>query len=190
VSHDASASLRPRAVEVELAGWVFTIAPLPAADWVEAVQARDLAAIFPGLLRDRELENDVWTMLIEGAITREDIVSSAHSALTAAAGRDWWIAERLIAAAMGERASALVLGALVRDGFDFDRRPLGAFLDAAYSFAMEGRDEEQRLRLDMELRNPPSGVNEEEWYPDEEAEEDFVASLGDRGAGPQELTAG
>jgi hypothetical protein len=184
--HDATASLRTRAVEVELGGWVFTIDALPAADWIEAVQIGDLAAIFPGLLRDRALENEIWTLLMEGAITREDLVMAAHGALSTAAGRPWWEAQRLVSAAMHERASAVVLGNLVRAGFDFGTRPLAAFLDAAYSFAVQDRSEESRMRLDIELRTPPPGVDVEEvdaLFPDDEAEAEFMAALGDTGSG-------
>lgn len=184
--HDATASLRPRAVEVQLGDWLFVIEALPAADWIEAIQIGDLAAIFPGLLRDRELENEVWTLLVEDEVTREDLVVAAHGALSAAAGRPWWEAQRLVAAAMHERASAVVLGSLVRSGFDFGVRSLAAFLDAAYSFAVQDRNEESRMRLDIELRTPPPGVEIEEvdaMFPDDEAEAEFMAALGDTGSG-------
>lgn len=186
MTHDATASLRARAIEVQLGGWVFTIEALPAADWIEAIQLGDLAAIFPGLLRDRELEGEVWTLLVEDVVTREELVAAAHAALSAAAGRPWWQAQKLVAAAMHERASAVVLGNLVRAGFDFGTRPLAAFLDAAYSFAVQDRDQQSRMRLDIELRTPPPGVDVAEidaMFPDEEAEAEFMAALGDTGSG-------
>jgi hypothetical protein len=70
----------------------------------------------------------------------------------------------------------------VRSGFDFEVRPLAAFLDAAYSFAVENTTEEQRAKLDLELKTPPPGIEEAEVYDDDEAEADFMAALGDTGA--------
>lgn len=183
MTYDATASLRPRAVDVEFAGWLYRIEVLPAADWIEAIQSGDLAAVFPGLLRDRELEYEIWSTLVDGSATEADLVAAAHAAIGSAAGRSWWEAQRLVTAAMHERTSAVVLGSLARSGFDLQTRALAAFLDAAYSFAVQNAGEEQRMRLDIELRTPPSGVDEGEWYSDEEAEADFMAALGDTGSG-------
>lgn len=186
MSDDATASIRAREVEVEIGGWIFGIEALPAGDWIEAVLTGDLAAIFPGLLRDRALEGDVWTLLLDDTITRDQLIAAAHGALADAAGRTWWEATRLIAAASNEKGKAVIFGRLIRDGFDFGVRPLGAFLDAVYSFAVEDTNEDQRLRLDMMLRTPPAGVDVEEidaLYSDEDAEADFMAALGDTGSG-------
>jgi hypothetical protein len=183
VTGEVSASLRLRSVEVELGGWVFRIDPLPAADWIEAVLTEDLAAIFPGLLRDRGLEGDVWAMLLDGTADRADLVGAGQRALADASGRSWWEAQRLVHAATEVRTKPVVFGALVRAGFDFQERSLGAFLDAVYSFAVEGATDEARLRLDTELRSPPPGVDEQDVYSDEEAEADFLLALGDSGSG-------
>jgi hypothetical protein len=150
-------TFRLRPVDVQFGGWLYRMEPRPAADWIEAVLSGDLADIFPGL-------------------------RAAHEALAAAAGRPWWEAQRLIQSASDPRIKAVVFGALVRSGFDFEVRPLAAFLDAAYSFAVENTTEEQRAKLDLELKTPPPGAGEAEVYDDEEAEADFMAALGDTGS--------
>lgn len=162
---------------------MFRIDPLPAADWIEAILTEDLAAIFPGLLRDRGLEGDVWAMLLDGTAGRDELVSAAQHALAGAAGRSWWEAQRLVHAAAEVRAKPVIFGALVRAGFDFQVRSFSAFLDAVYSFAVEGATDEARLRMDTELRSPPPGVDEQDVYSDEEAEADFLLALGDSGSG-------
>lgn len=182
MNRDPLASLRCRPVDVELAGWVYRIAALPAADWIEATLAGDWGVVFPGLLRDAGLERDAWGALLRGQIGPEDVRAAAWRALTAAAGRPWWVAQRLVGAATHERQGGAVVGALVRAGFDFERQPFGAFLDAVYSFAIEGANEDQRLKLNMELNTPPPEVDADEWYSDEEAEADFLAALGDTGS--------
>jgi hypothetical protein len=175
-------TFRLRPVDVQFGGWLYRIEPRPAADWIEVVLTGDLADIFPGLLGDLALERDVWDQVFSGEQGQDDIARAAHEALAAAAGRPWWEAQRLIQSASDPRIKAVVFGALVRSGFDFEVRPLAAFLDAAYSFAVENTTEEQRAKLDLELKTPPPGAGEAEVYDDEEAEADFMAALGDTGA--------
>lgn len=175
MSHDPLASIRSAPIQVEIAGWEYVIEPVPAGRWIEAVVSREWAAIFPALLCDRELEQDVWRLVIAGKAGHDDLEAAAKAALAAAGGRSWWEAQRLVFAATSERTSATVLGGLVRAGFDFMSRPLGAFLDAVYSFALDGCSEDQRIKLEMELKTPPAGVDVDELYDDDEAAEEFRA---------------
>lgn len=174
MNRDPLASVRSAPVQVEIAGWEYVIEPLPAARWIEAVLSSDWAAIFPGLLCDCELEQDVWRLVMSSKAGRSDLEAAAKGALAAAGGRPWWEVERLVAAATSERTCSVVLGALVRAGFDFTARPFGAFLDAVYSFAIDGCTEDQRIKLDMELKTPPPGVTADELYDEDEAADEFM----------------
>lgn len=170
-------SLRPRAVEVECGGWVYTIPVLPAIDWIEAVLDPDGLAIFPGLMDDGgEAYEDVITGLSTGEITGEEVAGIARDALGAAAGRPWWVADKLIRSAMHPEVATLVHGRLKRDGFDFERESLGAFCDAVYALCVENLHEEgAKDRFDFQLSSPPAGVDIEQAM--EGAEGDFMAAL-------------
>lgn len=171
---DGVASLRPCPVDVELGGWVYTIPPLPAADWIEAVLD---GAIFPGLLRDRATERDVLSLLAQDEATTDELVEANRAALEVAAGRSWWSADRLIRSAMHEAVRPVLLGSLLGDGLSLRSLSLGAFCDAVYARAVYGLDEDKRGELDAELNLPPAEAADELWD-DAEAEADFLAVHG------------
>jgi hypothetical protein len=182
---DAFASLRPFPVDVELTtGWVYTIPALPAADWIEAVLTAEGGALFPGLLRDGEYEAEVWQALTRGELPLEEMVSTARAALSAAAGRDWWVADRLIRSAMHDSTRANILGGMVRSGLDVTTISLAMFCDSVLSYVLQNADEGQRFQLEAELGTPPPEATEEELMGDEEEyEAEFLATVGDRGHG-------
>lgn len=171
------ASLRCLAIEVDLGEFTYEIDPLPAADWIAAVLTGESTDIFPGLLRDAELESQVWLALVDGAAVGDDVLAASRHALEAAAGRSWWEAERLIVTVGDEQLKGLVLGRLVRDGFDFESRPLGAFCDAVYCLVTEGLDKDKREEFNIKLRMPPAGVDIDDLYDEDEATAEFMAAM-------------
>lgn len=185
-------SLRPRAVEVALGDWVYTIPARPAVDWVEAVLDPDGLAIFPGLTEgdDGEAYEDVITGLARGTMTGQEIAEAARDAVGAAAGRPWWVADRLIRSAMHPDVSAVVHGRLALAGIDLERVSLGAFCDAVYALCIENMGEEaQRREFESDLNRPPAGVDVEELA--DGAGDDFMALLtSERSAYSEDIPTG
>jgi hypothetical protein len=174
---DALASLRPSPIQVEAGGWRYTIPALPASTWIEAVLDTDGAAIFPGLL-EREAYREAMADYFAGRLSGEEITEAGRACLEAAAGRSWWVADRLIRGAADKDAWPIVYGELV-GRVDLDKVSVAAFCDAVYALAV-GRltEEKARAQFDFELTNPPAGVSIEEIYDQAEAAADFMAALG------------
>lgn len=174
---DPIVSLRLRAVEVTLGDWTYTIPARPAVDWIEAVLDADGLAIFPGLMDDGgEALQDVIIGLAGATIAAEEVAEVCRDALGAAAGRSWWVADRLIRSAMHPDVATVVHGRLKLSGVDLETSSLGAFCDAVYALLVENMSEEgQRERLDFQLESPPPGVDLEQAL--EGAGADFMAAL-------------
>lgn len=173
---DGVASLRPYPVEVDFGGWSFRVEALPAADWIEAIVSPDGGALFPGLLRDSVLERDVWRIMGRGESSAAELVEAARDMVTTAGGRPWWEVDRLVRSAMHPDVRALVLGNLGMRGLDPNKISLGLFCDAVYALLVRNADDQQRMRIDMELRAVPAEVDDGEDF-----EAEFLANLADRG---------
>jgi hypothetical protein len=180
---DGVASLRPYPIEVEFAGWVYTVDALPAADWVEAILSPHGGALFPGLLRDPERERQVWRSLATGEGDSGELIEATREMVSEAAGRPWWEVDRLVRSALHVDVRAVVLGKLGMRGLDPGRISLGLFCDAVYALLIENADQGQRMRIDMELRQPPPDASPEQVIDPEDFEREFMANLDDRGSG-------
>lgn len=162
-------------MEVSLGGEEYRIPALPAADWVEAILSKDATAIVPGLF-PREDEEEILILLMAGEIDTDEILAAARDAIEAAAGRPWWEAMRLVSSA-GENADT-VLGTLVKEGFDFERRSLAALCAVIYALATSNMDKKDRAKFDMDLKSMPAEVLRD----DEDAlEAAFMAAMAERG---------
>lgn len=119
------------------------------------MDTQGLYGIMPGLIGDDDLE--VMLGLIE---THPDIetrwFNAARTALGRAAGRDWWWAYNLARKALG--AWIYINGILLRQNVDAKKMQLGDWMDACYTMLWQNADEEQQIKLDMELSLPPRGV--------------------------------
>lgn len=176
---DALAALKIWELEVELAGEVFTVPPRPAAEWFVAILDEDTALpLIPGLM-DGDAEERIADMLLDGQLTVELIAQRSRELLTAAAGRSWWEADRLI---RSSGASWHIIGGeLTRLGVDLDRVSLAAALNAIYVVCVRTMDEKERNKFDIDLRLPPigvEGVSTEEMYDQRAAEAAFAALMG------------
>lgn len=175
---DALAALRIWALEVELGGETFVVPAQPAADWFVAILEDTPLPLIPGMM-DGDAEERVADMLLDDAVTVELIAVRSRELLTAAAGRPWWEADRLI------RSSAaswhIIGGELTRLGVDLGAVSLAAALNAIYVVCVRTMDEKERNKFDIDLRMPPigvEGVTTEEMYDAKAAESAFAALMG------------
>lgn len=179
---DALAALRIWALEVDLAGDTFTVPPRPAVEWFLAILDEDVPLpLIPGLM-DPAAEERIGNLLLDGDITPDDIVTRSRELLTAAAGRPWWEADRLI---RSSGASWHIIGGeLTRLGVDLNTVSLAAALNAIYVICTRTMDEKERNKFDIDLRMPPvgvEGVKAEDLYDQRAAESAFAALMGQAG---------
>lgn len=176
---DALAALKIWAIDVELAGEVFTVPPRPAADWFLAILDEDSPMpLIPGLM-DADADERIGDLLMDEVIDPELIVKRSRELLTEAAGRSWWEADRLI---RSSGASWHIIGGeLTRLGVDLTTVSLAAALNAIYVICVRTMDEKERNKFDIDLRLPPigvEGVTTEEMYDEKAAEAAFMALMG------------
>lgn len=176
---DALAALRIWAIEVDLAGQTFVVPARPAVDWFLAILDEDVPLpLIPGMMGG-DAEDRVADLLLDGEVTPEDIAKRSRELLTAAAGRPWWEADRLI---RSSGASWHIIGGeLTRLGVDLGRVSLAAALNAIYVVCVRTMDEKERAKFDIDLRLPPigvEGVKPEEMYDQRAAESAFAALMG------------
>lgn len=136
--------MRCWAVDVEIGGRLWTIPPLPAADWWP-VLAGDESML--GLL---PAGSDLEDLLIDGKVGRSDLESAFHDALEEASGRT--AEEAGVIAGMALGMWTWVGGKLSLAGFRWDVMPLGAALDAIHAVLMENLNEEGVKRYEQLLK--------------------------------------
>jgi hypothetical protein len=176
---DALAALKVWALEVELAGETFLVPPRPAADWFLAILDEDIPLpLIPGMMA-ADAEDRITDLLLDGTVSAELIATRSRELLTAAAGRPWWEADRLI---RSSGASWHIIGGeLTRLGVDLHAVSLAAALNAIYVVCVRTMDEKERNKFDIDLRLPPigvEGVTTEEMYDQRAAESAFAALMG------------
>jgi hypothetical protein len=176
---DALAALKIWALEVELGGDTFVVPPRPAADWFLAILDEDVPLpLIPGLMDD-DAEERIADLLLDGVITADLVVTRSRELLTAAAGRPWWEADRLIRSS--GNSWHIIGGELTRLGVDLGAVSLAAALNAIYVVCVRTMDEKERNKFDIDLRMPPigvDGVTTEELYDQRAAESAFAALMG------------
>jgi len=176
---DALAALKIWALDVELAGENFVVPARPAVDWFLAILDEETPLpLIPGLM-DSAAEDRITDLLLDGEVDADLIVKRSRELLTAAAGRPWWEADRLI---RSSGASWHIIGGeLTRLGVDLGKVSLAAALNAIYVICVRTMDEKERNKFDIDLRLPPvgvEGVTTEEMYDQQAAESAFAALMG------------
>jgi hypothetical protein len=147
---DPVASLGIWAVEVDLAGRVLRIPPLPAGDWLPVLMRLDLRGV-RSLIEDIGLRR----MLLDGVITRAQLEDALERLVEGASGRSAW--ETFALAHLAAENWRRVGGELARRGVRLDLLPLGAALDAIYGTIAAGMDEKGLANLNRVLeRQAPS----------------------------------
>jgi hypothetical protein len=179
VAADALAALRVWGFEVELAGETFEVPPRPAADWFLAILDEDaILPLIPGLMDD-DAEDRITDLLLDEVIDAEQIAARSRELLTAAGGRPWWEADRLIRSSGAQWQ--IIGGELTRLGVDLAVVSLAAALNAIYVICTRTMDEQERNKFDIDLRLPPvgvEGVKPEDLYDQRAAESAFAALMG------------
>lgn len=173
---DPLAALKCWPITVELGGLEFTIPPVPAAEWFLAILGGQPLPIVPGLLTPEEQEV-VSDLIVFGRVDLREVVTASREALELASGWRWWEADRLIRSAGAQWK--LLGGDLTRSGVDLNVLPLGAVLNALYSMAVKGMNEQKRQALDFQISQPPAELAEEER--EALAEQMFMDLLADAG---------
>ncbi len=176
---DALAALKIWALEVELAGETFAVPARPAADWFLAILDEEaVLPLIPGMM-EADADDRIGELLLDEVIDTDLLVTRSRELLTAAAGRSWWEADRLI------RSSAaswhIIGGELTRLGVDLEKVSLAAALNAIYVICVRTMDDKERNKFDIDLRLPPigvEGVTTEEMYDQKAAEAAFAALMG------------
>jgi len=176
---DALAALKIWGLDVELAGETFEVPPRPAVEWFLAILDEDVPLpLIPGLMADAA-EERIADMLLDGVIDTDLIITRSRELLSAAAGRPWWEADRLI---RSSGASWHIIGGeLTRLGVDLEKVSLAAALNAIYVICVRTMDEKERNKFDIDLRLPPigvDGVKPEDMYDQVAAESAFTALMG------------
>lgn len=148
--------LRPEHVHVHFCGTEWQLQASTALDWIGAIamDTKQLSGIFPGLIRDDDLDRMVE--LMHDPVNLEGMQQVATKVLEAAGGRDWWWTLNLTRKAIN--AWTPVNGILVRQGVRAEGIGLPDWLDACYSMLWERGDETQRAALDAELGIVPAGM--------------------------------
>lgn len=176
---DALAALKIWALDVDLGGETFTVPPRPAADWFVAILDPDaVLPLIPGLM-DEAAQERIADMLLDGLVSPDEIVTRSRELLTAAAGRPWWEADRLIRSS--GQSWHIIGGELTRVGVDLGQVSLASALNAIYVICVRTMDEKERNKFDIDLRLPPigvEGVTTEEMYDEQAASAAFAALMG------------
>lgn len=145
--------LRPENIVVAFAGQSWPLEAHTAADWLGAI-AMDfdtLSGVFPGLIREDDV--DAMLQLVKDHSHGEAMQEVAQKVIQAAGGRDWWWTLNLAKKSLGNWI--LVNGFLVRQGVRADSTSFPDWLDASYTWLWDRADEDNRIKLDLELSLPP-----------------------------------
>lgn len=174
---DVAASLRPCEIDVTLAGEVFTVPALSAADWLVAILDEEGGSILPGLLAEED-QKRVYHMVLRGELEPAEVNTAWRDLMSAATGRSWWSAARLCRSAADPDAWAQVHGRLFDMGVDLDKASIGALCNAIFFLLMTGaKDDEERSTVRFELELPPPGSEEEVWEDRSQIAEDFMSNF-------------
>lgn len=137
---------------IEVSGEFYTVrGDLDLRAWLSALhEPLPLLAVLPfreaQALNRRSYDND-------DDVDVQDFADGWHEALKAATGMDWWVAERLMLALVGDWSE--LAGMLLLKGIDALTAPPDMVLSALLAMALEGRDDKERRKFLTQLTTPP-----------------------------------
>ena len=153
---NAFSTTRPDTVTVTAFKREWTLQGGTAYEWLGCIASdiKELTGIFPGMVAEEELDLLYQHVLDEDFHDR--CVRTARVALGRACGKDWWWAQNLCQKVLP--GWSLINGILLREGVSAQHVGLADWMDAVYSLLWERSDQEQRMKLNVELSMMPAGV--------------------------------
>ena len=146
--------LRPRPAIVLVGAVEVEIPPATADVWLDAMTAPNpVSAVIPGMLTAAGQETIVLGLLYR-KVTAGDIERAVQEAFSMAGGRPWWEVARLSAHSVGP----VLFPALLLEGLRPERVTLAAWIEAAYMVLTRYRDDQERAKIDFDLKIPPGGL--------------------------------
>lgn len=155
IGFDPLAGLVDRQLTVALAGHTYTIAPAPAAVWLQSWAQYGVDR----LMGDRLDTGDryrYYSDVVKGRCTAAMAAEASRRLFGRAAGCDWWVADRL---ALQSVAWAGVGGELYAQGLRPDSVPLVVWLGCTYRVLMAAANRKDRAVLESSLTLPPDGYD-------------------------------
>jgi hypothetical protein len=156
---DPVVSFEPVEVDVNLSGYTFTIAAIPAAVWVPILTGDriDGLDILPGLLTDQDQQR-FDDLMFDGELELDQLAKTIYEIIAAASGHSWWWTMNLLSVVRGTNGSQW-LGEMAR--YDASKMSLAGWVNALYALLVRNQKPEDRMRIDGELEMPPPGVDVE-----------------------------
>lgn len=148
-----------RSLEVTFAGQTWELRDPQAYEWLLILRAdpKDLSHVFPGLLRDRDIDRMLSTMAdLEVGDFQRRCTNVARAAITRATGWEWWRCLNLVTRALDNWT--IVNGTMLLEGCDAQEMELPSWLSAAYVAMIRHLDQEGRMKFEFEIDKPPAGI--------------------------------
>lgn len=161
---------------MELGGREFDIPALPAVDWWPVLTDDGPAAIVDLLRSDDTLD----VMLLDGRVTSADLAEVIADVIEEATGRTYHAA--FVLATVASVAWPTVGGQLARDGFQWDRQPIGAALDAIHSIVVASLEDKNRDKFLALLEDESVSRPGRKRAPSQKVVEEFETMAGPRPA--------
>lgn len=179
---DPAASMRIWELEIDLGGRTFEVPALPASGWFPVLLEGN-----PLLVLDMIEGEDLDDLLLSGQVDQDELVETLLVAIEQAAGREFHAA--FVLAQVAAVQWAAISGALTERGFQWDKAPLGAALDAIYTIVMKGLDKDGLARFQALLDNPSGVLARRRPGRQDKALENFASVAGPKPDGGVRATA-
>jgi hypothetical protein len=165
INKDPVWSLRPWPATLLLAGVEHEIPALTAADWLAYLMQPQ--PDLDGFILEHIPASD--ELLVEGAISLEQLYDACMDLITTVCAREWWIALRLVNIA---RTSWGVLGPQMIEKVDPERISISAWLDVLLVVVLQSMEPKETTMFSMRLEAPPPQVRANAPEPMEQMEMD------------------
>lgn len=138
-------------LEIDFGDRTFDVAALPAARWLAHLMGPEVGLYSLVLDIFSELEEYLFDNL--GLVSIADLYTTVLEAISAVAGRPWWVAVRLIRSASDNWH--IVGPQMIMAGIDARAIPLGAWLDCALYIMVQAMDPKDVQMFSLKLEAKP-----------------------------------
>lgn len=156
IRFDPRAGLSIRPLTVALGDDRYHIRAAPASVWLEAWAAHGATGVMRAMVHDKAEQYRYYRALSKGEISLVDAHEASRRLFAAAAGCEWWIADRL---ALQSVVWPGVGGELYMNGMRPGDVPLAVWLATAYRIIVLSTKAEDRAALEGSLELPPDGYD-------------------------------